>query len=106
MHFYVNNSVAVESYKQYSSVLAAATQTGSKIENSLISTAGYSPDDDGGVYKTLAAKTDVDETYNFGFGWKKGANVNATDCYDEIGTWISDKQPKFTVTYEITVEQI
>ena len=105
MHFYANNSVVVNPYIRYSTGLAAATVTGTKIENSLISTDGYSPADGGGVYKTLPAKTEVDETYNFGFGWEKAYNKKAGDCYDEIGTWISSNQPTFTITYYITVEQ-
>jgi hypothetical protein len=49
-----------------------------------------------------------DENILFGFDWQKDYNSqkSGSGCYDEIGTWISNKKPSFTITYKISVEQI
>ena len=75
------------------------------IENALITDGKITKD--GGKLKwtknaeiTENAKKDV----SLSFSWPKTSGDDADD-YDEIGTFISKKQPTFKITYKISVEQ-
>jgi hypothetical protein len=75
------------------------------IENALITTGTI--DKVEGKIKWTAGKEiskDSPKTVSLNFSWPKTYGQDADD-YDEIGTFISKKQPTFTITYKISVEQ-
>lgn len=89
MGFYVGNDYAVQPYSQ---------KTAQEIGAAISAKVGT---------KQFAKGVPIgDENILFGFDWQKDYNSQKDDCYDEIGTWISNKKPSFTITYKISVEQI
>lgn len=63
------------------------------------------------VEGTIKAGDEINlENIDIGFVWAEKNNVDDTDCWDEITTWISDRgattdKTQFTITYTISVEQ-
>jgi hypothetical protein len=89
MGFYVNGADAVSPYSQ---------KTAQEIGAAISAKVGT---------KQFAKGVQIEnENILFGFDWQKDYNSQKSDCYDEIGTWISNGKPSFTITYKISVEQI
>ena len=89
MGFYVGNDYAVSPYSQ---------KTAQEIGAAISAKVGT---------KQFAKGVQIEnENILFGFDWQKDYNKNHLGCYDEIGTWISNEKPSFTITYKISVEQI
>lgn len=91
MGFYVGNDYAVQPYSQVN-----AQEIGAAISAKV------------GTIKFDKSVQIENENILFGFDWQKDYNSqkSGSGCYDEIGTWISNKKPSFTITYKISVEQI
>lgn len=91
MGFYVGDDYAVQPYSQVN-----AQEIGAAISAKV------------GTIKFDKGKPIGEKNILFGFDWQKDYNSqkSGSDCYDEIGTWISNEKPSFTITYKISVEQI
>ena len=89
MGFYVDNQDAVSPYSQVN-----AQEIGAAISAKV------------GTINFDKGKPIGEKNILFGFDWQKDYNKNHLGCYDEIGTWISNEKPSFTITYKISVEQI
>ena len=89
MGFYVGNDYAVQPYSQNT-----AQEIGAAISAKV------------GTIKFNKGVPIGEKDILFGFDWQKDYNKNHLGCYDEIGTWISNGKPSFTITYKISVEQI
>ena len=89
MGFYVNGADAVSPYSQ-----KTAQEIGAEISAKV------------GTIKFNKGVPIGEKNILFGFDWQKDYNKNHLGCYDEIGTWISNGKPSFTITYKISVEQI
>lgn len=89
MGFYVGNDYAVQPYSQVN-----AQEIGAAISAKV------------GTIKFDKGKPIGEKNILFGFDWQKDYNNKNSGCYDEIGTWISNKKPSFTIIYKISVEQI
>jgi hypothetical protein len=89
MGFYVGGDYAVQPYSQVN-----AQEIGAAISAKV------------GTIKFDKGVPIGDEDILFGFDWQKDYNSKKSGCYDEIGTWISNGKPSFTITYKISVEQI
>lgn len=89
MGFYVGDDYAVQPYSQVN-----AQEIGAAISAKV------------GTKQFTKGVPIGDENILFGFDWQKDYNKNHPGCYDEIGTWISNEKPSFTITYKISVEQI
>lgn len=89
MGFYVGDDYAVQPYSQVN-----AQEIGAAISAKV------------GTIKFNKGEPIGERDILFGFDWQKDYNKNHTGCYDEIGTWISNEKPSFTITYKISVEQI
>ena len=82
-----------------------------RIGNALITKSSYYSDSNSGVSKSLVKGIKLEDdkavSHTFGFGWQKFANESSNGApFDEVGTWISEKEPTFTITYKISVEQV
>lgn len=89
MGFYVGGDYAVQPYSQVN-----AQEIGAEISAKV------------GTIKFDKGIPIGEKNILFGFDWQKDYNKNHLGCYDEIGTWISNEKPSFTITYKISVEQI
>ena len=89
MGFYVGNVYAVSPYSQ-----KTAQELGAAISSKV------------GTMKFNKGVQIQNQDVVFGFDWQKDYNKDHSGCFDEIGTWISNGKPSFTITYKISVEQI
>ena len=89
MGFYVGGDYAVSPYSQ-----KTAQEIGAAISAKV------------GTKQFTKSVQIENENILFGFDWQKDYNSQKDGCYDEIGTWISNGKPSFTITYKISVEQI
>jgi hypothetical protein len=89
MGFYVGDDYAVQPYSQVN-----AQEIGAAISAKV------------GTKQFAKGEPIGEKDILFGFDWQKDYNSQKDGCYDEIGTWISNKKPSFTITYKISVEQI
>jgi hypothetical protein len=89
MGFYVGGDYAVSPYSQ-----KTAQEIGAAISAKV------------GTIKFNKGEPIGEKNILFGFDWQKDYNSQKDGCYDEIGTWISNGKPSFTITYKISVEQI
>ena len=114
MRFFVNEGDPVAGkYYTYSDNASVSQSIENKIKLALINRCGYRSNGSNGVYKILERgkeyklEDDTAEIQTFGFDWQKFANESSNGApFDEVGTWISDKEPTFTITYKISVEQV
>lgn len=103
IEFKVGDTTCSEAYtKNNADAIESAIE--SKVKEALVTTGKITPDGGNLKWSKGAKINQGDKNVSLSFSWPK-EHGSVGELHNEIGTYIAKKEPTFTITYKISVEQ-